>query len=280
VSPRQVAPGARQTRPLPRQLAQPDLGVERWPWEKTEEETANNFAAFVHYRDAGYKRSLRQATRDHYGIDLADYDPTGKHSGKSRTIEIWSSRFRWVSRVEEYDLHQDRIAQADDVQAITEAKRRHLQLARLTMSKVTQGLQGLDVSKMTITQAAQALDIAVRLERQALGMPDQTLALTGAEGGAIEIADVSVESIERKLRAWLESRTTGGALEAGEPEGPDTVLVGDEDILPTDTPVAPNTAAEWPNPDDGLAAGGEPFPDTAGDDDDDDDDSYGWESSK
>lgn len=274
MSPRQAAKTGPEVRPLPRTTAVPAEGADRLPWERLDGETGAAFDGFLTYRELGYQRTLRKAAMAHYEIPSSEFDPQGTHNGKLRTMERWSSQNQWVRRCEEYDAHVQRIADAEDLHTITEMRSRHAITARIAQTKVLEFLRSMDPKKMTMSQAMQAYEIAVRIERTSLGAPDQVFQLTGAGGGALEVTDVTPEVLESKLRAWLESRDSQNAIEAGEPDGPDKVIVGDEDILPTDVPVAPNTATEWPTapaPDDGLAWGGDPFPQTGTDEDEDDD---------
>ena len=63
-----------------------NYGLNRYLWERLEDETSNNYGAIVTYRDRGRRRTLRKATCMYYDIGPADFDPMG---GKIRTIGKW-----------------------------------------------------------------------------------------------------------------------------------------------------------------------------------------------
>lgn len=73
-------------------------------WDRQPGESARAFAAFCVYRDDGAKRSLAAVAH--------------KTGAKLGQISGWSGRQRWVSRVEAYDAHMNRLEQAAREQAL------------------------------------------------------------------------------------------------------------------------------------------------------------------
>ena len=68
-----------------------NYGLNRYLWERLEDETSNNYDAIVTYRDRGRRRTLRKATCMYYDIEQADFEPADidPMGGKIRTIGKW-----------------------------------------------------------------------------------------------------------------------------------------------------------------------------------------------
>lgn len=206
--------------------------LDGYPWEKDPEETANNYAAFILYRDLGHRRTLRAAAIAHYDIAPPDYDPMG---GKIRTIEKWSARFRWVARAEEYDGFMQRLTDADDQHTVREMRKRHALIATAAQSKIVSALNNIDASKLNLEQLMRVFDLAVKNERLARGVADSITATSTKGLDSIERTPITDDALERKLSAWLASADGDNDIEKGEPK----VSTPDVEI--------PGAATPWPS---------------------------------
>lgn len=178
------------------------------PWERLRGESAPAFQAFALYRDMGADRSLAKVA---------------KELGKSATlIERWSARDAWVTRVDAWDVEQDRLWRAQQLASRREVGKRHLRIANAMQGRLVDALARLDVSTMSPRDIAHWLEISAKVQRQALGQGDRT-ELTGADGGPLELAslspgeararlaEVSAE-IQRRLTADPDAVPLAGAL--------------------------------------------------------------------
>lgn len=244
-----------------------EYGLNKYPWERQEGETSNNYAAFVTYRDMGIRRTLRKAAIRFYEIPENEYDPRG---GKIRTLEKWSAQYRWVQRAELYDDFMQAQADAEDVEAIKDMRKRHVQLMTVIQSKAVTYLNTVteaQLAKMTPDQLMRMLDLAIKNERIARGVPDTITGVTNAKGEAVEIQDVTQEALERKFEAWKLAHDPDNTIEKGEPDGTDQEQ---DDMLAEILEeegrahaAEEGDALAWPDDE-------EPFPETGDDDPDDD----------
>jgi hypothetical protein len=221
-------------------------GADKYPWERLDRETSNNYAAFVTYRDQGPRRTLRKSAMIYYSVDEAHYDPMG---GGIRTLQKWSSEFRWVARSEEYDDWLQNLSDATDVADIKSMRTRHATIATIMQNKVAIYLNTLDdakIARMSPDSAMRLLDLAIKNERLARGVPDSIQALTNKDGGPLEV-DVSEEALERKFAAFMLSRDPTNDIERGEPDGADDV--GDDILAETIRIKAESAEGVWPTED-------------------------------
>lgn len=141
----------------------------RWrgdPWEKQPNESAKAFEAFVIYRDLGEERSHAKVARQ-LGKNVA-------------LISRWSSRWKWVERVDLWDAEQDRIHRIALNKERRNAARRHanqfkaLQTAALRFmeAKFGKSFDKVDAESMTVDQLIRIFDIASKGERLSLGEPE------------------------------------------------------------------------------------------------------------
>lgn len=136
------------------------------PWEKQPSESDPAFAAFVAYRDLGLLRSTAKAA---------------KAIGKSkRLIDGWSSKNSWRIRVSAWDAEVDRIDRLELLDQRRQMRERHVTLAIDLQEKVIAVLDQLgDNEDLAVKYFAdpnaliRVVDVATKLERAALGEPDQ-----------------------------------------------------------------------------------------------------------
>ncbi|MFC1705778.1 hypothetical protein ACFL59_03025 [Planctomycetota bacterium] len=129
-------------------------------WERARGETAKAHQAFLVYRDMGPGRSLAKVAQE---------------LGKSKALmDRWSARWRWVSRVAEWDAHQQRLLRDEQEAARRRMARRHARIAVSFQRKVAQRLRALNPNELSPRDLAKWLEVAVKLERQARGLDDDS----------------------------------------------------------------------------------------------------------
>ena len=132
----------------------------RLPWERVPYESRQAYEAFCGYRDMGSSRSLAKV---------------GTQLGKSNTLpERWSSRWSWVLRAQQYDDDLEGRARLDREQEIKDTRQRHLQVARMLLSKVYEQLQSLESDDITPATLDRLLRVSAELELTSLGISSRT----------------------------------------------------------------------------------------------------------
>ena len=198
-----------------------EYGFASYPWEPLETETAQQYAAFIVYRDLGPRRTMRAAAAKYYDLGEAkDVDPK---SGKIRNFERWSSANRWVARAEEWDVYLQHKADLDEVEAIKAMRERHVNITTVMQSKAIQYLNTItdaDLKRMTPDTAMRMLDLAIKNERLARGVPDTIQAQTNADGSKLDQPriEISGDALERRFEAWLAANDPTNTIERGEPD--------------------------------------------------------------
>ncbi len=135
------------------------------PWERQPDETSVAWEAFVLYRDMGAKRSNAKVART---------------LGKSKQlIDRWSSRHKWVRRIEAFEQDQEREYQAELADARRAMARRQAANAAMFQDAALKALRakfGEDLSKINARSMKNGEVLkffidAAKIERAALGQP-------------------------------------------------------------------------------------------------------------
>ena len=145
-------------------------------WERQPRESTQAYEAFCYYRDMGSSRSTAKVQQEF---------------GKSkRLIDRWSSRWDWVWRAQQYDDELERRARLDREQEIKDTRQRHLQLARMLLSKVYERMQSLKPDDITPATLDRLLRVSAELELTSLGISSRTTRteVVGPGGEALEIS--------------------------------------------------------------------------------------------
>jgi hypothetical protein len=154
------------------------------PWDKLPGESAQSFEAFTVYRDLGAERSLKKVAQQ---------------LGKSGTlIDRWSARDAWVVRVDAWDVEMDRQHRAYLIAHRRETDRRQLRIAGAMQAKLVEALQAIDAKTMTPRDVSAWLDVTAKVQRAAL-LQGERIELTGAEGGPLELANLTPEQAAARL---------------------------------------------------------------------------------
>ncbi len=170
-------------------------------YERQDGETGPAWAAFQAYRDAGPSRSVAKVA--------------GKLGKSSTLLSRWSSRHDWVARAAAYDVDADREWRAQQAAARRDMAHRHAHVAAKMLTLVVRRLGQLDPAKLSPAELARWLEVAARVEREALGAPDR-VEVSGLDGGPVQVLDLTDEDRRarlRQLQAEIAKR-----LEAGRPE--------------------------------------------------------------
>lgn len=130
-------------------------------WERLTRESTKAYAHFVLYRDMGPERSLRKMLSD------------ARTTSKLRQLQVWSSRWRWVERVQAYDDELDRQLRAKNEQARKEMADRHAKMAVLGQGTVLEAFRRIKPENLTASQAVQWFDTLVKIERLSRGEPTE-----------------------------------------------------------------------------------------------------------
>lgn len=158
---------------------------ETFAWEQQTGETAVAFEAFCLYRNLEpSNRSIREVA--------AKLDKSVTLMGR------WSGAHNWVQRCLAYDAEQDRKFRAEISTQRRRMAERQVRTSALAQSKVAEFLINLNWDELSATEAARWYEVAVKVERQALGEPDK-LEITGADQGAIRVEQMSAEEVVQRL---------------------------------------------------------------------------------
>lgn len=201
------------------------------PWAQQPDEGAEAYAAFEVYRDMGYARSYRAAAQQ---------------VGKSHSlIDRWGKQWAWALRATSWDADQAKKSAVQQMQQRDAARKRHAGIARSVLGKALERLKGLDVETLKPADLVRWIDVAVKIERAALGMDTKEVELRFSEGGpAADVTTLTAEEASLRLRqltaeASARLRDRGVAL----PMGAFTGDEGDLD-LSEDEPVTTDDLGE------------------------------------
>jgi len=153
-------------------------------WERREDESAEAFEAFTHYRDFGANRSLAKV---------------GQELGKSTTLmEKWSKKHQWVRRVALWEAEEDRLWLQGLHTERRKMAQRQARLAATMQGKLVDWLGATDFSKLTTNEASRLFEVACRIEQAVLGNPTN-VNVTHSSGPYVE--DLSPEETLDRLRS-------------------------------------------------------------------------------
>lgn len=175
-------------------LSAPDSEV----WDRREKESEPAWQAFTTYRDQDVgHRSLRKVAAT---------------LGKSGSlIHKWSHTHRWVMRVTAWDAEQDRIWQVELASQRRKMAERQMRTASVAQQKVASWIVNLNPDNLTATEAARWYEVAVKIERAAVGEPDLLHVSSNVETESLS----PEETIARlsRLRAVLEESLSDHTLD-------------------------------------------------------------------
>jgi hypothetical protein len=174
-------------RPAERLRLDPQLD----PWERQPGESDRMYSRFAAYLELGRTRTLTTAAE----ILTSTGDETKLHGAYIREL---SARFRWVERVGAYDREQDRLERERLVEQRRDMIRRHRQWANDLSAKAKGALANLKTEKITPLDIVRMLRLAAGIEATALGMPFETVAVTGPAGAPLLVDDLAAYTADER----------------------------------------------------------------------------------
>ncbi|WDZ84048.1 hypothetical protein [Micromonospora cathayae] len=185
------------------------------PWDRQRGEPERAYGYFAVYRDFGRTRSVAKVA-------------TEVHKSREYLHKL-ATKWRWVQRAQAWDREEDRLYAEGLAEQRRDMARRHARIASALQGKIVARLQSLDASKLSPGDIARWLEVATRVERLALGLPDSTTAHTGPDGGPIraEVEQMTEQQRADFFRALMAEAAAraGQAAPGAEPGDPG----GDED---------------------------------------------------
>lgn len=140
------------------------------PWERMPSETKPAWDAFVAYRDMPQRSTAAVA----------------RTLGKAKQLmDRWCSQNRWVARVAAWESEADARMCEGKLAAIADMQKRHVAFARALLKKVRARLANIRTDEMTPRDVSQWLELAIKVERQALGADISRVELTGRDGNPV-----------------------------------------------------------------------------------------------
>jgi hypothetical protein len=169
------------------------LADDRNPWDRQPGESNRQYSRFRAFMELGRARTLKQAVEMLRGV--------GDDKVSYRTLMQYAYEYRWTERAEAHDRDQDRLERERMLTLRRGMYARHRKLAAGLTAKAVARLQSLQAADLTALDVTRFIVTATKLERTALGEPEQTVGVVGAGGGPVEIADfTNVPAEERKAR--------------------------------------------------------------------------------
>lgn len=163
-------------------------------WDRQKSESHQAFHGFAHYRDMGPERSRDKAFREHLVRCLGRKETIRQAPGRWTR---WSVQWQWSARANAYDDDLDRRQRQEREKEILEARSKHANLARLVQVKFLERLRDLDPKDIPVAALPRWLEIAVRVELNALGLPTTDVKVRHEEIASI-VREEDFE-IERRL---------------------------------------------------------------------------------
>jgi hypothetical protein len=173
------------------------LAADRDPWEQQDDESDRMYSRFDAYLRLGRARTLTNAAE----ILTSTGDDAKLHGVYIREL---SSRYLWVQRTGAYDREQDRIERERLIEERRDMIRRHRMIANDLTAKAKTALGNLAAEKMTPLDIVRFFRLATVVEANAYGMPGETVAITGAGGGAVLVDDLSAYTPEERRERLAE----------------------------------------------------------------------------
>lgn len=130
-------------------------------WERQHDEPPKAFAAFIAYLELGSERSLRAL------------EAVGVVTVSFRQMTRWCSDHAWVARSAAWDDHQAQLVRDRLDKRRLDMADRQSTIARKMQDKVQAAMGSLRAEDLTPQDAARWLDVAVKVERLALGEPTE-----------------------------------------------------------------------------------------------------------
>lgn len=168
------------------------LDATRDPWERQAGETARQYGRLTVYLGLGRVRTLKMCVRA-----LNERGDSVAH----RTLQQVAWEHRWTERAEAHDLAQDETARQQLVADRRDMVDRHRGVAGVLLTKALSALKLIPPNLLDPSDVVRLIKLATDLERTALALPKEHVALSGPSGGPIQTEDLSgLTGEERRSR--------------------------------------------------------------------------------
>lgn len=128
-------------------------------WDRQPGEGPTPYRQFVAYRDQGPQRTVKKVAED-------------LKRGPAYMAQVaWANR--WVERALAWDVEQDKAVRARIVQQRADMVETHVAIARRMLQTVVGRLRDIDPSTLSARDLVYWVDVAVKVERLALGEPTE-----------------------------------------------------------------------------------------------------------
>lgn len=179
------------------------IAGDRDPWEQQPDESERMYARFRVYLELGRTRTLTSAAEI-----LTSTGDTSRLTGAY--IRSLAHTFRWTQRTGAYDREQDRLERERLVELRRDMIKRHRAIANDLSALAKKALGILTPEKLAPLDVVRFFRLAAQIETTALGMPFETVAVTGAGGGALVLDDLgALTPDERRQRLAEVAREIG-----------------------------------------------------------------------
>ena len=168
------------------------------PWERQKGERSKPFHAFCHYRDLkNHDRSVRKGWHTHK--QRCEYVETDETKQASKNWHVWCKKWSWVERAVAWDSEVDREKREKLITDQVKARQRHARIANEQLTVMSQpalavmkaledpefltnlveqaktGAGSAQKLLAAVARMSHAIPGVVNVERQALGMPAQSI---------------------------------------------------------------------------------------------------------
>lgn len=177
-------------------MAAREFAPDRKPWEQQPGESD-----LMHRR---FTAALDDLVKGLKLVDVAEKLVTGERERGARrpptaqTIITLAGRWNWLQRARLYAEDKDAQAEVRYVDTRAQVIAEHLEITAQIRKRVQEELDLIPPGKATHTELARWLDVAVKIERQALGLDVQRHEHTGPDGQAME---VRLEGLDAQAKA-------------------------------------------------------------------------------
>ncbi len=170
------------------------LSGDRDPWDRQEGESELMYSRFRTYLELGRTRTLTSAA----GILTATGDSSKLTGAYIRSL---SMSYLWTQRTGAYDREQDRLERERLIEQRRDMIRRHLKTANDLTAKAREALTKVKTDKLSPLDIVRFFRLATVIESNALGLPGETVAVTGAAGGPVLLDDMTgLTDADRRAR--------------------------------------------------------------------------------
>jgi hypothetical protein len=193
------------------------LSGSRDPWEQQPAESDLMYSRFRTYLELGRARTLTQVVE----ILTTLGDRIGQSSAGGAYIRSLSHSYRWVERCGAFDREQSRIEAERLVEQRRDLIQRYRSISGSLVTKAKAGLELLDVEELTALDIVRFFKIAFQIESTALGMPVDTVAVTGPGGGPMLVDDLGRLTPEERRQRLAQLAAEVGRRAAAPPDSDD-----------------------------------------------------------